>query len=188
MTTSASSSLRLIAADQYQPDPVALLTLANDADPLAVDLDGIHVIELQFPAFTDGRAFSQAFLLRKRLGFQGEIRATGDVLIDQLPQMQRSGFDVAALRADQSLALAQQVLAVYPGHRVGKYQGDATSRALSTSQGQPRSSMSSKFTMPIRLACGSTISQVARPLISISDGARPSTPLRMKEAASFIGK
>ena len=77
MTTSASSSLRLIAADQYQPDPVALLTLANDADPLAVDLDGIHVIELQFPAFTDGRAFSQAFLLRRRLGFTGEIFLMG---------------------------------------------------------------------------------------------------------------
>ncbi len=107
------------------------LDIANDQDVQGLSLAGVERINLHFPKFTDGRAFSQAFLLRKRLGFQGEIRATGDVLIDQLPQMQRSGFDVAALRADQSLALAQQVLAVYPGHRVGKYQGDATSRALS---------------------------------------------------------
>jgi uncharacterized protein (DUF934 family) len=52
----------------------------------------VQRIDLHFPKFTDGRAYSQAFLLRRRLGFQGEIRATGDVLIDQLVQMQRSGF------------------------------------------------------------------------------------------------
>ena len=123
MTTSASSSLRLIAADQYQPDPVALLTLANDADPLAVDLDGIHVIELQFPAFTDGRAFSQAQLLRRRRDFRGTLRATGDVLIDQLQQLQRCGFYEAVLRADQSLERGQQLLDLY---QQGFYQGDAS--------------------------------------------------------------
>ena len=68
--------------------------IANDADPRTLALDGVHRIELNFPKFTDGRAFSQAFLLRRRLGFTGEIRATGDVLIDQLVQMQRTGFDV----------------------------------------------------------------------------------------------
>jgi uncharacterized protein (DUF934 family) len=41
-------------------------------------------VELHFPKFTDGRAYSQAFLLRRRLGFSGEIRAIGDVLVDQL--------------------------------------------------------------------------------------------------------
>ena len=56
-------------------------------------------IELHFPKFTDGRAFSQAFLLRRRLGFKGDIRATGDVLIDQLVQMQRTGFSSAVLQA-----------------------------------------------------------------------------------------
>ena len=121
MTTSASSSLRLIVADQYQPDPVALLTLANDADPLAVDLDGIHVIELQFPAFTDGRAFSQAFLLRRRRGFAGDIRATGDVLIDQLVQMHRSGFTSAVLAEGQNPEVAERQFARYSAF----YQGDA---------------------------------------------------------------
>ena len=61
-----------------------VLQLANDADPLEVELEGVERIELHFPKFSDGRAFSQAFLLRRRLRFQGDIRATGDVLIDQL--------------------------------------------------------------------------------------------------------
>jgi len=99
--------------------------LANDADPQQLVLEGVDRIDLNFPKFTDGRAFSQAFLLRRRLGFTGEIRATGDVLVDQLAQMERSGFDVAVLRADQDMAIAQRVLAAYPGYGVGKYQGDA---------------------------------------------------------------
>ena len=99
--------------------------LANDADPQQLTLEGVDRIDLNFPKFTDGRAFSQAFLLRRRLGFTGEIRATGDVLVDQLAQMERSGFDVAVLRADQDMAIAQRVLAAYPGYGVGKYQGDA---------------------------------------------------------------
>jgi len=99
--------------------------LANDADPQQLDLAGVDRIDLNFPKFTDGRAFSQAFLLRRRLGFQGEIRATGDVLVDQLAQMERSGFDVAVLRADQDMDIARRVLAAYPGYGVGKYQGDA---------------------------------------------------------------
>ena len=101
------------------------IELTNDADPMALQLDGVERIDLTFPKFTDGRAFSQAFLLRRRREFQGEIRATGDVLVDQLAQMERSGFDVAVLRADQDMAVAQRVLAEYPGYDVGAYQGDA---------------------------------------------------------------
>jgi len=102
-----------------------ILVLANDADPSSVDLAGITRVDLHFPKFTDGRAFSQAFLLRRRREFRGEIRATGDVLVDQLAQMERSGFDSAVLRADQDMGVAQRVLASYPGYGVGKYQGDA---------------------------------------------------------------
>ena len=58
------------------------LVLANDADPFEVSLAGIARIDLHFPKFTDGRAYSQAFLLRRRREFKGEIRATGDVLVD----------------------------------------------------------------------------------------------------------
>jgi uncharacterized protein (DUF934 family) len=101
------------------------LSLANDADPREADLTGIMAIELHFPKFSDGRAFSQAFLLHRRLGFTGQIRATGDVLIDQLLQMQRSGFTQAVLRADQNLAHGQALLAQYPAF----YQGDAVHTA-----------------------------------------------------------
>lgn len=119
--------MKLLAFSALSTDAPGLkvIELANDADPQLLDLAGVDRIELNFPKFSDGRAFSQAFLLRRRLGFKGEIRATGDVLADQLAQMQRSGFDVAVLRADQNLAVAQRVLAAYPGHSVGKYQGDA---------------------------------------------------------------
>ncbi|MET3600005.1 DUF934 domain-containing protein [Martelella mangrovi] len=64
-------------------DPVALAPL----------LDRIEIIALTFPAFNDGRAFSQATVLRERLGYEGEIRAVGDVLIDPLVYMLRCGFD-----------------------------------------------------------------------------------------------
>ncbi len=112
-------------SDHVAAENTSVLVLANDADPLQAPLEGVTRIDLLFPKFTDGRAFSQAFLLRRRRGFEGEIRATGDVLADQLAQMERSGFDVAVLRADQDLATAQRVLASYPGYGVGRYQGDA---------------------------------------------------------------
>ncbi|CAM3362025.1 DUF934 domain-containing protein [Polaromonas hydrogenivorans] len=119
--------MKLIAynADAASAKGQNVVELANDADPQQLSLEGVERINLNFPKFTDGRAFSQAFLLRRRLGFKGEIRATGDVLVDQLAQMERSGFDVAVLRADQDMAIAQRVLAAYPGYGVGKYQGDA---------------------------------------------------------------
>ena len=101
------------------------IEIANDADPRELSLTGVARIDLNFPKFTDGRAFSQAFLLSRRLGFKGEIRATGDVLVDQLAQMERSGFTSAVLRADQNLSVAERVLGDYPGYSVGKYQGDA---------------------------------------------------------------
>ena len=111
----------LSAADAATAGDENVVRLANDADPHEVLLEGVECIELQFPKFSDGRAFSQAFLLRRRLGFQGEIRATGDVLIDHLVQMQRTGFSSAVLRADQDIADAQRQFDRYPTF----YQGDA---------------------------------------------------------------
>ncbi len=101
------------------------LAIPNDADPRSLNLHGITRIDLHFPKFTDGRAYSQAFLLRRRLGFTGEIRATGDVLVDQLVQMQRSGFDVAELREDQNIAHAQRQYDRFSAF----YQGDAVDAA-----------------------------------------------------------
>ena len=114
-------TLQLFKAETLVAEEASTLTLANDTDPRDATLDGISTVVLQFPKFTDGRAFSQAFLLRRRLGFAGEIRATGDVLIDQLAQMQRSGFSQAVLRDDQNLEHGRQLLGHYPAF----YQGDA---------------------------------------------------------------
>ena len=99
-----------------------VISMANDADPREVSLEGVKRIDLHFPKFTDGRAYSQAFLLRRRLGFQGEIRATGDVLIDQLVSMSRTGFDVAVLRDGLDASAAQRqfdrFLAFYQGSAI----------------------------------------------------------------------
>ncbi len=61
------------------------------------------LIAVDFPKFTDGRGYSIAYNLRKRLGYTGELRAIGDVLRDQLFYMQRVGFNAFATRPDRSI-------------------------------------------------------------------------------------
>ena len=100
---------------------VSAILIANNEDPREVSLEGVSRIDLHFPKFTDGRAYSQAFLLRRRLGFKGEIRATGDVLIDQLVAMARTGFDVAVLREGLDATAAQRQFDRFPSF----YQGSA---------------------------------------------------------------
>jgi len=101
-------------------DDAQALRLDNTVDAQTLALDSVPLIELHFPKFTDGRAYSQARILRRR-GYAGDLRATGDVLVDQLVQMQRCGFSSAVLRADQSLATAQAQLQ----RPLPAYQGDA---------------------------------------------------------------
>jgi uncharacterized protein (DUF934 family) len=118
-----TSNMKLISNHEHESgiEVQNVIALSNETDPRSLALEDVDRIDLNFPKFTDGRAFSQAFLLRRRLGFQGEIRATGDVLADQLLQMSRTGFSSAVLRDDQDLKIAQQQLA-----RFGVfYQGDA---------------------------------------------------------------
>ena len=114
-------TIELYNAEHRPADDARVLTLPNDADPREAALEGVQVVQLQFPSFADGRAFSQAFLLRRRLGFKGQIRAIGDVLVDQLAQMQRSGFTQAVLRADQQIEHGRRQLERFEGF----YQGDA---------------------------------------------------------------
>ncbi len=114
------------ASASASPSPESgVLQIANDADVLALAaegaLQGVTCIELNFPKFTDGRAYSQAVLLRRRLGFTGELRATGDVLIDQLLLMQRSGFTSAVLAAGVNAEAAPRQFVVFDEF----YQGDA---------------------------------------------------------------
>ena len=85
----------LAFADWQQRPAWPAVSLAN-TDPvedLAPHVGRLRLIVLRFPKFSDGRAYSQARLLRGRLGYTGELRATGGVLQDQLPFMLRCGFD-----------------------------------------------------------------------------------------------
>lgn len=115
-------TLKILSVQAHAAEAATgVLQLANDADPLAVSLAGVQRVELHFPKFSDGRAFSQAYLLRRRLRFAGDIRATGDVLIDQLVQMQRTGFSSAVLKEGKDVAEAQRQFERYAEY----YQGDA---------------------------------------------------------------
>jgi uncharacterized protein (DUF934 family) len=95
--------------------PVGIVLMPTD-DPLALAgrLDGLAVIAVEFAKFSDGRGYSIATLLRSRLGFKGEIRAVGDVLIDQLFAMARCGIDSFALRGDQDLDVAKRAFETFP--------------------------------------------------------------------------
>lgn len=101
--------------------PVGVV-LANDTDvkDIAADLPRLSLVALNFPKWVDGRAYSQAHTLRARYRYAGEVRATGEVLVDMVLLLQRTGFTAVVLRADQSLDDAHRALTFFPGH----YQGD----------------------------------------------------------------
>lgn len=125
MSQIVEASLEILTVEQlpHPQEGEGVLFIANDADPedVAEQVQAAKVVALDFPKFTDGRAFSQAVVLRRRLGFTGVIRATGDVLIDQLQQMQRTGFTQAVLREDQNAEHGKKLLA----HYATFYQGDS---------------------------------------------------------------
>jgi uncharacterized protein (DUF934 family) len=93
----------LISAARFLENPEALSQRAaktgviwpnnRDVDDLVPYLGKLAVVALVFPSFRDGRAYTQARLLRERHGFKGELRATGQVLRDQFVFMLRAGFD-----------------------------------------------------------------------------------------------
>ncbi len=106
--------------------PVGIV-VGNDVDVETVgrDVQSFALIALRFPKWTDGRAYSQARLLRSRYRYTGELRATGEVLVDMLPLLARTGFDAVVLRHDQSRAVAERALAMFAE---GQYQGDTLVR------------------------------------------------------------
>jgi uncharacterized protein (DUF934 family) len=128
----ASARIRLLGASDHAADAASsVFALPNDADPsaYAAEIAGAARVELHFPAFTDGRAYTQAWLVRRRLGFKGDLRATGEVLVDQLLQLERMGFSSAVLGAGIDIEDAQRQLerftAFYQGDvlRVAPYRG-----------------------------------------------------------------
>ena len=80
------------------------LAAGEEVAALAADLEVLQVIGLHFPKFTDGRSYSAATLLRSRYGYQGELRAIGEVLRDQFNYMTRCGFDALQPRAGRYTA------------------------------------------------------------------------------------
>ncbi|MFO1322297.1 MAG: DUF934 domain-containing protein [Burkholderiales bacterium] len=78
-----------------------LLEPADEPDALAGDVGRLPLVAVNFPAFTDGRGYSTARLLRERFGYDAELRAVGDVLRDQIFYLVRCGFDAFRLRDDQ---------------------------------------------------------------------------------------
>jgi uncharacterized protein (DUF934 family) len=110
----------LISAARFLADPEAILRREaptgvvwpnnRNVEALASYLDRLALVALDFPKFRDGRAYSQARILRERFRFRGELRATGDVLRDQFLFLIRSGFDVFDVKKEiDALAFAEAV-------------------------------------------------------------------------------
>ena len=110
----------LVTAKRFLGDPQAILQRPGkagviwpnnrDVDDLMPHLDRLAVVALVFPIFRDGRAYSQARLLRERFGYRGELRATGQVLRDQFVFMLRAGFDAFEVKKQADAeAFAQTV-------------------------------------------------------------------------------
>jgi uncharacterized protein (DUF934 family) len=117
----------LVSLDRFLKERDALLArdgalgvwLASDQSPapLADSLDALDLVACDFPSFSDGRAFSYARLLRERYGYRGELRAIGEVMLEQAPFMVRSGFSSFELRdvrdVDEFKAVCDEVRVVY---------------------------------------------------------------------------
>ena len=85
-------------------DPVGIRLKSDQAPELiSDDLEYLEMVALEFPVFRDGRAYSYARLLREQYGFEGEIRAVGDIMLEQLHFMERTGFDAFELDSDDPL-------------------------------------------------------------------------------------
>jgi uncharacterized protein (DUF934 family) len=107
--------------------PLGVRIEAGEAlEPETDGYERLSLIALAFPKFSDGRSYSKARLLRERLSFKGELRATGEVLLDQVPLMQRAGFDTLDITHAPTLEAIQR------GHIPGiarTYQATGTSSA-----------------------------------------------------------
>lgn len=111
----------IVTLARWQADKKNLIARSGDvgvvlaadqlAGELADDLQHLALIQVTFPSFADGRAYSTARLLRERLNFEGEIRAGGDVLLDQLQAMQRVGIDTFVISNEPTIRWTRK------GHR-----------------------------------------------------------------------
>ncbi len=91
------------------------LEAGDDARALLPFIDRIALVEVGFPTFRDGRGYSSAQILREG-GYVGELRAAGDVLVDQMPFMRRCGFDSFAPEAEVDSAVLERAMRRYDDH------------------------------------------------------------------------
>ncbi len=101
------------AAFENRSDIGVWLDSHEEPEELIDDLKSLPTIAINFPKFGDGRGYSYARLLRDRFDYQGELRAIGDVLQDQLFYMQRCGFNAFAVRADRDITSALTALTTF---------------------------------------------------------------------------
>jgi len=87
--------------------------LGEDVSALLPLLDRLELVEVAFPAYTDGRGYTSARTLRER-GYTGELRATGDVLIDQISHYHRCGFDAFLPNQPITRAAVDKAIATWP--------------------------------------------------------------------------
>jgi uncharacterized protein (DUF934 family) len=85
-----------------------LLAPGHPVEAIAADLPSLSLVAIQFPKFTDGRGYSMARQLRGRFHFTGELRATGDILFDQLQFLARCGFDAFEISDPATLRLLEE--------------------------------------------------------------------------------
>ena len=109
----------LIPLDRFLEDPALVIGnaqagvwLDSDQSPEKLEpyIEQLALIAINFPKFVDGRGYSYARILRDRYNFQGELRAIGDILHDQLFYLKRCGFDSFAVREDKNIDLAKSGL------------------------------------------------------------------------------
>lgn len=103
-----------LAAWRVTPGPALVLMPQDDPLALADDLSKLTLIAIEFPRATDGRGYSLARLIRERLKWRGDLRAVGDVQVDQAFFFARCGFSTLALRGDQDPAQALAALSTFP--------------------------------------------------------------------------
>lgn len=112
-------------------DPLGI-RLRSDQHPgaIAADVRRFAVIALEFPSFRDGRAYSYARLLRERWGYAGELRAVGDVLLEQLHFMQRVGFDAFEIAGEDPAGAWRTAMAEFSTWYQPAADGRAPAREL----------------------------------------------------------
>jgi len=108
--------MEFINAEAALPDSALLLTSTDDVLARAAEIRARDTVVLHFPKWTDGRAYSQAVLLRGRLRYAGRVIAAGDVVADMAPLLRRCGFDAAQLRAGQRIETALRALGHFDAH------------------------------------------------------------------------